>query len=339
MSLVIARDESTAQQIIFPWPDPLPWGAELVCKDDEVAIVCPNFQVGEQLGPGRHTISPPNPQSHILAYFVRTTAELVVFDRTVTVVDRQSNQTVPVSYEGKANIKVGDPTLMCHQLVGLPYHDLATGVLRSATNSLAKVFQHVITKVCMSSPSVSTIASPEAVAQLVQMAANANPMAIAVTGLELVNFEDFRLSVNGENPIEWMPGSLSGENVKTTPLLIGEHTGEVAINESSNTPPKTAKLHPVKGPTTAKLPAVTESKAPSARAASQPNNARQTGERAAVDDSQEQPLPAGSRVLVYGNDGLWHAATIQQYNNGRYQLTAEGGATPIWVPANQVRPA
>ena len=333
MGLVIARDESTAQQIIFPWPDPLPWGTELVCKDDEVAIVCPNFQVGEQLGPGRHTISPPNPQSHILAYFIRTTAEPVSFDRTVMVLDRHSNQTVPVSYEGTANIKVGDPTLMCHQLVGLPYHDLATGVLRSATNSLAKVFQHVITKVCMSSPSVSTITSPDAVAQLVQMAANANPMAIAVTGLELVNFDNFRLSVNGQEPIEWMPGAMSGEHAKTTPLQIGDNDDD-SDDGAKTPPPKTAKLHPVKGPTTAKLPAVSDSTPP---AASKPN-ARQTGERAAVDDSPA-PLPAGSRVLVYGNDGLWHAATVQQYNNGRYQLTAEGGATPIWVPANQVRPA
>lgn len=312
MSVVVTRDESSASKIIFPWPDPVPWGAELVCSDDEVAIICPNWQVGDQLGPGRHTISPPNPQSHITAYFVRTTAEIIDFARTIAVIDRGSNQAAQVAYQGKANIKVGDPTLMCHQLVGLPYHDLATGVLRSAVNSLGKVFQHVITKVCMSSPSVSTIASHDAVAQLVQMAANANPMAIAVTGLELVNFDEFRLSVNGEKPIDWLPGSTSGEH-KTTPIVLSDGEG-----------PKTTPLTPVTGPKTAKLPAAESPR-------------EETGERS-IENGPEKPLPAGSKALVYGNDGLWHAAVVQQYRAGRYQVTPEGGDTPIWVPATQVRP-
>ncbi len=314
MSVVVERDESSAHKIIFPWPDPVPWGSELVCDDNEVAVICPNWQVGDQLGPGRHTISPPNPQSHITAYFVRTTAEIISFARTIAVIDRGSNQSVQVSYQGKANIKVGDPTLMCHQLVGLPYHDLATGVLRSAVNSLGKVFQHVITKVCMSSPSVATIASHDAVVQLVQMAANANPMAIAVTGLELVNFEEFRLSINGDKPIEWLPGSAS-EAHKTTPIVLSDEVGG----------PKTARLPSASGPKTAKLPAAESTPEP-------------TGERAAVENPVEKPMEAGSKALVYGNDGLWHAATVQQYRGGRYQVTPEGGDTPIWVPASQVRP-
>ncbi|MEM9491836.1 MAG: hypothetical protein AAGC55_22010, partial [Myxococcota bacterium] len=197
MSVVIARDETTAGHIIFPWPEPIPWGAELVCSEDEVAIICPNWTVGDKLGSGRHTISPPNPQSHVMAYYIRTTAEEVLFERTLTVIDRQSSRTVPVKCAGRAKIRIGDPTLMCHQIVGLPYHDLATGVLRSAASSLAKVFQHVISKVCMTSPSATTIASLDAVKQLVQMAANANPMAIAVSGLELVQFEEFKLLLDG----------------------------------------------------------------------------------------------------------------------------------------------
>ena len=314
---VVARDESTAPHIIFPWPDPLPWGVELVCSDDEVAIICPNWQVGEQLGPGRHTISPPNPQSHILAYFVRTTAEIISFDKTISVIDRGTNQTVRVAYEGRAKIKVGDPTLMCHQLVGLPYHDLATGVIRSAQNSLGKVFQHVITKICMASPSISTIASNDAVAQLVQMGANANPMAIAVTGLELVNFEEFRLSIDGDEPIEWAANALDAEDAKTSQLEL-----------EKKIPSKTARLHsPVlsSGPKTARLPPADDSPAET------------TGEKV-LEEPEEETLPVGAKVLVYGNDGLWHAATVQQYSDGRYSVTAEGGNTPVWVPANQVRP-
>ena len=316
MTVVVARDESTASHIVFPWPDPVPWGAELVCSDDEVAIICPNWQIGEQLGPGRHTISPPNPQSHILAYFVRTTPEIVSFEQSIAVIDRNSNQTVPVWYEGRAEIQVGDPTLMCHQLVGLPYYDLATGILRSAQRSLAKVFQHVITKVCMTSPSVLTIASPDAVNQLVQMSANANPMAIAVTGLELVRFEEFRLSVDGDDAIEWESSSPDEDEGKTKPVerVSGERNATTIRLGSPESPKKTALMH---GPPPAQK-----------RTPSDP------GER----NQSDKTLPAGSEVLVYGADGLWHAATVRQYSDGRYQVSAEGDDSSFWVAASQVRP-
>lgn len=311
MSVIVARDEVTARHIIFPWPDPVPWGAELICSDGEVVVICPNWQVGEQLGPGRHTVSPPNPQAHILAYFIRTTAEQVSFERTISVIDRHNNQTVLASYQGTAKIKVGDPTLMCHQLVGLPYHDLATGVLYSAMNSLGKVFQHVITKVCMASPSVSTITNPEAVAQLVQMAANANPMAIAVTGLELVEFGAFRLSIDGSDPIEWATDS---DTAKTTPLKLADR--------------------PIaSGPTTARLPSVDGGKTKQKKAGPVP---AKPAAKSPKDD--EKSLPAGSRVLVYGHDGLWHAGKIQQYDKGRYLVAIEGSDSPVWVMADQVRP-
>jgi hypothetical protein len=48
-------------------------------------------------------------------------------------------------------------------------------------------------------------------------------------------------------------------------------------------------------------------------------------------------LPNGSQVLVYGQDGLWHAATVRQYHNGQYQVQVGGSNAVVWVPATQVR--
>lgn len=276
MSLVVTRDQTSAGHIVFAWPDPVPWGAELICAEDEVVIICPNWEVGEELGPGRHMVSPPNPKSQILAYFISTTPCSVSFDQTVTAVDRSNGMPASIRFFGSAQVKVGDPTLLCHQVVGLPYRDFSTGILRSAVTSITNTFSQVISKVCLASSSMATLASAEAMTQLVNMAAGANPMAIAVTGLELVRFEEFSLSVNGNPPLSWR-----------------------AQNPDSNS--------------------------------AQPMPRAGTG--------GEAPLPAGSPVLVYWNDGLWHTGTVRQYSDGNYQVSLDGVDTVSWVRANRIRSA
>lgn len=203
MSVVVARDETTAGHLVFPWPNPVPWGAEIVCADHEVAIICPNWEVGEMLGPGRHTINKPNPQSHILAYFVNTVPQLVPFERHISVLDHATGQPALVRFFGSVRIKVGAPELMCHQLVGLPYHDLATGILRSVAISVCKTISQIVAKLAMTQNALADIGNPAGIAQLVNLIANSHPLAIAVTGLELVNIEQFGVSVANGQPVLW----------------------------------------------------------------------------------------------------------------------------------------
>ena len=205
MSVVVARDENTAGHLVFPWPSPLPWGAELVCAEHEVAIICPNWEVGERLGPGRHTISPPNPQSHILAYFFNVAPQKVPFERYIAVMDRASGQPVTVRFFGTIQIKIGNPVLMCHQVVGLPYHDFSTGILRSVGISISKSFSRLIAKLAAASPSVKDIASQGTAAQLVSLVSTTNPMAVAVAGIEMIKVEQFGLAIANVPPVLWPP--------------------------------------------------------------------------------------------------------------------------------------
>ena len=209
MTVVVARDETTAGHLVFLWPNPLPWGAEVVCSEHEVAIICPNWEVGERLGPGRHAINQPSPpQSRIIAYFFNTAPQLVPFERYVAVPDRATGQLAPVRFFGSARVKIGNPVLMCHQVVGLPYHDLTTGIVRSVYLSLNQSFSRVLAKLALVNDSINHLANQSAVAQLVSLVTTTNPMAIAVTGMELINIETFGLVIGNNPPVVWpAPGN------------------------------------------------------------------------------------------------------------------------------------
>lgn len=308
---VVARDQSTAGHIIFPWPEPLPWGAELVCDEGEVAIICPNWQVGEQLGPGHHAVRPPDPQSYILAYFISTVPHELAFERTIQVLDRSTGQAVYVQYSGLVEVKIGDPMLLCHQLVGLPYYDLATGVMRSAKNSIEKAFQHVIGRVCLASASVAAIAKPRAVSQLVTMTENANPMAVAVTGVELVRVSEFSVSIAGGEPIVWR--------------LPAPAAAPVSIEEQ----PEVQAAAPAEEP----------EEAAGKGTAAKKRGGQTTQKIGSFADTSTPRFPVGSTVLVYWTDGLWHMAVVRQADGARYQISLDGTDTVTWVAATQVRPA
>lgn len=279
MSVVVARDQSIADQLVFVWPEPLPWGAELVCTEDDVAVICPDWTVGEQLGPGRHTVSLPNPANHILAFFIRTSPMTVPFENIIGVFDRSAGKMVSVHYAGKVSVKISDPVLLCRQVLGVPSQDLSAGVLRSAASSVNKALQVMINKVVMASPAVSALANPATISQLVHMTASGNPMAIAVSGVEFLRFEEMSLAVDGG------------------PHIRGNVELEVAAASPTDA---TVRVDQETGP---------------------------------------QHLPSGAHVLVYWNDGLWHAGTVRQFRDGSYEVALDGLSAAAWVPADHVRPA
>jgi hypothetical protein len=277
MSVVIARDPSVAEQIVHAWPEPVPWGAELVCRDDEVAIVCPDWTVSEQLGPGRHKLSISNRSTYVLVYFVRTTPFSAPFDHHLPVFDRTKSSVTQLRYTGSVLVKVGDPLLLCSQIIGVPGRDLGAGVLRSASNSVIKALQVMVYKILSSHPAVNVMTSPAAVTQLVHMTASGNPMAIAVNGIDFIGFEQIGLSVDGGPLVQ---ATLEDEHLMAEP-------SEATLRVETKTPPPR--------------------------------------------------FPAGTQVLVYGADGLWHAATVQQFREGRYEVFLDGMNSGTWVDPSRVR--
>jgi hypothetical protein len=375
MSVLVARDPSTARHIVFPWPDPVPWGAEVVCTDSEVAVICPNWEVGEQLGPGRHSITPPNPHAHILAYFISTTPQTVVFDRLIAAMDVTTGQPMVVHFYGSARIRIGDPLLLCHQLVGLPYHDLTTGIMRSAELSICRTIQRVIAKICTAHAMVRAITSPDAAAQIVNMVASAKPLTMAVTGLELVRFDELNLSIQGGEPIRW---KASSSDVPAQPGASAQGEGSMDADLDADTQAEnqlgarmssypmsaggqqTGPHPPMHGgqqtgphpPAPGGLPASRQS-TPHVRMQSNPHLPippglpgaaavrRKTpalGMPAAPAPSGEAPLPSGSQVLVYWHDGLWHTGVVRHFEGGRYQVTIDGSNDLAWVQSSQIRP-
>lgn len=276
MSVVVARAPSMAEQLVCAWPDPVPWGAELVCGEDEVAVICPDWLIGEQLGPGRHKITPQSPSSYVLAYFVLTKPISAPFDHAIAVFDRATGNVAQVRYAGSVSVMVGDPLLLCGQIIGVPVHDLGGGVLRSASNSVGKALQVMIHKILDTTLAAGALATPTVVTQLVHMTASGNPMAIAVNGIDFLRFERVSLSVDGGAPVH---ANLE-EDTPATPA--GEATLRVEI-------------------------------------------------------AQEQQFAAGAHVLVYGKDGLWHAATVHACRDGGYEVAIDGMTSPTWVDASRVR--
>jgi hypothetical protein len=276
-----------------------------------------------------------------------------------------------VRFFGSAQIKIGDPMLMCHQLVGLPYHDLTTGILRSAQLSICRCFQGIIARICMAHASVAAISNPDAVAQLANMAASSHPMSVAVVGLEMLRFEQFGLSVNNGEPILWKADTASSSppashkqagdssvdsdldaktDLDAAPGQSGQHP-PVSVQTSQPVPPVSAHTSqpvlPVPAHTSQPVPPQRPSHPdiyaqrqsnPQIPATATAGGRRKTPPLGSPIQSGEAPLPSGSKVLVYWNDGLWRNATVRHYEAGRYQIALEGSDSFAWVQANQIRP-
>ncbi len=233
MNAVIARGPSAAGQLVFLWPEPIPWGTELRCGDEEVVVVCPDWEVGEQLGPGSHTLNLSKRATHILAYFIRTSPMSVGFDHVIQVFDRKSGAMAGVRYAGSIAVQVGEPILLCKQVIGVPAHDLGTGVVRSVSNSITKALEVMIHKLISVNPGAGALTNANALSQLVTMTASGNPMAIAVSGIDFLGFEHISLSVDGATPIH---ANVNSALIQQTSIAEGPVQSAVQPVENDSTP-------------------------------------------------------------------------------------------------------
>ena len=275
MSVAVARDSSRAGDLVCAWPEPIAWNTEAVCGDDDVIIVCTDWNVVDQLGPGRHALQPPNPQSHIAAYFVRTTPVSADFEHVVALFDRTKGAMSSLHYSGSVMVRVGDPLLLCSQIIGVPTIDLGAGILRSASSSVIKALEVMIHKLLQTNPSIAALATPKQVSHLVHLTASGNPMAIAVNGIEFLSFERVSVSVDGGTAVH----------------ITDQETLARAASDSGHS----------------------------------------------LEIAPEETFVNGASVLVYGNDGLWHAGTVQGVRDGGYDVTVGGAQASTWVEASRVR--
>ena len=192
MSVVIARDRSSADHLIYKWPTPIPLGAQIECAANDTVVMCTHGTVGAQFGSGAHTLNPP---PHTLAYFVKIVPVAIGFDRSISVTVA-TGHTITVRCFGAVTVRVSDPGMLCMQVGPLPTPNLAQGVARSVTRSVEKVVGRIVAR-------RASAGDPMIVGALVDEASSHNPLGGAVSGLEFLGFQEMYVSIDDGEPLSW----------------------------------------------------------------------------------------------------------------------------------------
>ena len=208
MSEVIVRDVSASDHMVYPWPFRISDQIEVQCDDREVAVIAVGWEVAEQFGPGRHVFTPLNPQLPVSAFFVRTSPLPVPFDMTTTCVLASARQTVRLRATGTVMVRVGDPTLLVRQFVGLPFEDINTGLVRSVQQSVERQLARVLVRRCMIHGVPAAATDPTMLPSIVDELVTRNPTAAAVHGIEFVGFH--QLGVSLDEVMSWEHQSSPG---------------------------------------------------------------------------------------------------------------------------------
>ena len=107
---VIVRDAVASDHLVFAWPFPIgPEEHEVSCGDDEIAVMCPSFMVGDRLGPGRHRWRTPDPMRPVSAYFVLVAPVEVSFDMITQFMIPMTGQAVRIRASGSVQVRCMDP--------------------------------------------------------------------------------------------------------------------------------------------------------------------------------------------------------------------------------------
>ncbi len=203
MSQVVARDSVAADHLVYPWPFPLGPSIELACAEGEVAVVCPAWSVGANLGPGRHTWQSPEPTKPTAVYFVLTGPVEVPFDMVTQFPMPATGQAVMVRATGSVLVRVADPALLVAQFVGLPFDRINDGLMFSVSTSVERLLAKVLPRKAALAGTAAAIADPAGWPALLEELAQYNPTAGAVYGVGFVRFQQVQILVGDHNG--WSP--------------------------------------------------------------------------------------------------------------------------------------
>ncbi len=315
MSLV-ARDAIASDHLVYPWPYPVGAQFDVSCGNDEVAVMCPAWAVGTNLGPGRHTYRSPDPSRPTAVYFVLTGPVEVDFDMMAQFTMPGSGQPVMLRAQGSVLVRVSDPALMVAQFVGLPFDRVNDGLMRSVSASVERMLGKLLPRKAALAGTVAAVADPAVWPALVEELSSYNPTVGAVQGVSFVRFKQFVILIgdhNGWTQVpQWNHAQSSG-----SAQSAGGSSPAVSVSSGSG-------LSVVSGEIGGSGDSTEKGAVPSNPALAPP--------------PQSPPLPAGSRVLVALADGLFHSATVLQAMQGYYELDVGGNGETVWVPMGQVAP-
>lgn len=198
MSQVVSRDTVAADQLVYPWPFPLGATIELSCGADEVAVVCPAWAVGANLGPGRHTWHSPDPSKPTAVYFVLTGPVEVEFDMMTQFAMPASGQAVMLRAQGSVLVRAADPALLVAQFVGLPFDRVNEGLMRSVSSSVERMLGKVLPRKVALAGTVAAVADPTTWPALIEELTQYNPAAGAVHGVVFVRFNQLSVAVGDQ---------------------------------------------------------------------------------------------------------------------------------------------
>jgi len=201
MSQVVARDGTAADHLVYPWPYPLGPSIEVSCAEDEVAVVCPAWAVGDRLGPGHHTWHSPDPSKPVSVYFVLISPVEVPFDMMTQFALPSTGQPVTLRARGQVRVQVSDPGLLVAQFVGLPFERINDGLMTSVASSVERMLGKVLPRKAAMAGNLQVVADPAAWPGLVDELSQYNPLVGAVYGVDFMRFSS--LTINIGDPSTW----------------------------------------------------------------------------------------------------------------------------------------
>jgi hypothetical protein len=330
----IARDAVASDQLVFLYPHPIDGGADVSCGDDEVVVMCPAWQVGDKLGPGRHAWRTPAPGKPTNAYFVLTGPVEAPFDMTSGFVLPSTGQVVRIRAAGSLLVRCADPALLVAQFVGLPFDKVNDGVIHSVAQSVARLLGRVLARRVVLAGTPLAVTDPSMLNSIAEELIAYNPTGGAVFGVEFVRFNQLAITAEDASGANWeAQGSWPGAQAMAAQQAVQAMQHHSQPAPAMPQPPLThasgeIHSHDLHSPVVSGgLSSATVSGEIAPRSTTIPP------------PSADVPMMStGSRVLVAGPDGRLHAAIVRQHMAGYYELEVGTSGETVWVPMAQVLP-
>src|SRR5450432_2823256 len=200
---VIARDAVASDQLVYAYPHPVDGQADVSCGDDEIVVMCPAWQVGDRLGPGRHAWRTPQPGKPTNVYFVLTGPVEAPFEMTSGFVMPSTGQLVRLRAAGSLLVRCADPSLLVAQFVGLPFDRVNDGVIHSVSQSIARLLGRVLARRVVMAGTPLAVTDPQMLNSIAEELVAYNPTGGAVFGVEFVRFSQLAITAEDAAGANW----------------------------------------------------------------------------------------------------------------------------------------